>query len=253
MARVACVFGGTKGIGFSVARKFLLEGCVVAVFSRQADNVTAAVDQLQLFASQTGLVHGTCCDVREEESVRQAVGWTEQHVGPIRYLINSSGKSAMSAGNRITVDKLLLQTAEEEMRLVLDTNLMGAIFCSKAALRHMVKRREGSIINIGSSIVGARGNVGQAVYSASKAALSGFTKSLAKEVASRNVTVNLVVPGFISTQMTRPEQLERVGPLIPLARAGTSDEVAEVVHFLAGASYMTGQAVSVDGGLQLNF
>ncbi|KAG0424480.1 hypothetical protein HPB47_028321 [Ixodes persulcatus] len=243
MARVACVFGGTGGIGACVAKRFLLGGCAVAVFSRRADSVAATVAQLQPFAGQHAPVKGMCCDVREEDSVREVVGWTEQNVGPIRYLVNCSG---------VVVDKLLLQTTEADMRRLLDTNLMGAIFCSKAALKHMLRRREGSIVNIG-SVVGDRGNVGQVVYSASKAALVGFTRSLAKEVASRNITVNLLVPGFIATQMTTPEHLERVGPNIPLGRAGSADEVAEVVHFLAGASYMTGQAVSVDGGLQLNF
>lgn len=240
---MACIFGGTRGIGLAVARRFLREGCAVAVASRHEDNVDAAVDQLRHLATNRDLVHGLCCDVRQESAVQRAISWTEENVGPIRYSVNSSG---------INIDKLLLQTTEPDMRCVLDTNLVGSILCSKAVLKHMMRRREGSIVNIG-SVVGTKGNIGQAVYSASKAALTGFTRSLAKEVASRGITVNLVVPGYIATQMTKPEHLRQVGPLIPLRRVGSSDEAAEAVYFLATASYMTGQEVFVDGGLQLNF
>ncbi|XP_077546702.1 3-oxoacyl-[acyl-carrier-protein] reductase-like [Haemaphysalis longicornis] len=240
-ARAACVvFGGTRGIGLAVARRFLRAGCPVAVFSRDRDNVEAAVEQLS--SSGPGAVHGHCCDVRNEASVQEAMAWAEQEVGPVRYLVTSAG---------INLDRLLVQTSEAEMRSVLDTNLVGSLLCCRAALKAgMLRRREGSIVTVG-SVVGAKGNAGQTVYASSKAALVGLTRSLAKELASRNITVNMVQPGFIDTGMTRAEHLKAVEGHIPLKRPGGAEEVAEAVHFLATSGYVTGQVLPVDGGLRL--
>lgn len=243
MTAVACIFGGTKGIGLSVARKFLAEAHSVAIFSRNEETVKASVNNLQgAFQDKTIRVHGHPCNVRDEREVLEVTSWTESNIGPIHFLINSSG---------INIDRLLLQTSQSDLRAVIDTNLIGSINTCKAVVKHMLKRKHGSIVNIG-SIVGTKGNTGQTAYSASKAGLHGFTKSLAKEVASRGIRANLVVPGFIETDMTKGERLDEILPRIPLRRIGSPDEVAEAVYFLARASYMTGQAVFVDGGLQLN-
>lgn len=240
MARAACVFGGTRGIGMAVARRFLRAGCPVAVFSRDQNNVEAALEQLS--SSEPSVARGRCCDVRDEASVREAMAWAEQEVGPVRYLVTSAG---------INLDRLLAQTSEAEMRSLLDTNLLGTLLCCRAALKAgMLRRREGSIVTVG-SVVGAKGNAGQTVYAASKAALVGLTRSLAKELASRNITVNMVQPGFIDTGMTRAEHLKAVVGRIPLMRPGEAEEVAQAVHFLATSGYVTGQALAVDGGLRL--
>ncbi|XP_064487209.1 carbonyl reductase family member 4-like isoform X2 [Ornithodoros turicata] len=243
MAKVACVFGGTKGIGLSVSKKFLAESHHVAVFSRSDDNLKKSVNSLvKAFPDKIKQIHGRTCDVRSEDEIKEVISWTENNVGAINSLINSSG---------ININKLLLQTSSADLRSVIDTNLIGTINTCKAVLKYMLKRKQGNIINIG-SIVGTKGNVGQTAYSASKAGLDGFTKSLAKEVASRGIRVNLVVPGFIKTDMTETEHLDSILPLIPLRRIGCTEEVAEIVYFLSCASYMTGQTVFVDGGLQLN-
>ncbi|KAH6923255.1 hypothetical protein HPB50_025558 [Hyalomma asiaticum] len=181
MAQVACVFGGTRGIGLAVAQRFLRAGSPCHIHMPAQSHLLSQ----DAFFQESSAVHGRKCDVRNEASVREALAWAEDQVGPVHYLVTAAG---------IGLDRLLAQTSEAEMRNLFDTNVIGTLFCTKAALKAgMLRRRQGSIVNVG-SIVGERGNVGQTVYSASKAALVGLTRSLAKEVASRNIRVNMIQP-----------------------------------------------------------
>ena len=238
----ALVTGGSRGIGRAVCLELARQGAHLAVNyagnAQAAEEVAAACRALgvESFAVQA--------DVADAAAVDAMVKQVIETFGSLHILVNNAG---------ITKDKLALQMKEEEFDAVVDTNLKGAFLCMKAAYRPMMKQRYGRIINL-SSVVGLRGNAGQANYAASKAGLIGMSKSIAKELASRNVTVNLVAPGFIDTDMTAvlPEAArEALLKSIPMGRLGQSEDVARAVAFFAAeeAGYITGQVLCVDGGM----
>ncbi|CAM9187956.1 unnamed protein product [Lampetra planeri] len=236
MSRLAVVCGGSGGIGRAVSRLLAENGCRVAVVSRSTDAARCTV------ASLPGADHGAfSCDISKEHEVHKTFETIQTTYGNISYLVNAAG---------INRDSLLLRTKAEDMVALLHTNLLGTVLTCRAALRSMMHTHGAAIVNIG-SVVGLKGNVGQCVYSASKAALEGFTRSLAKEVASRNIKVNLLAPGFIRTDMTAGLKEAEVVRAIPLRRFGEPEDVAKAVLFLLESSYITGQVLVVDGGLQL--
>jgi 3-oxoacyl-[acyl-carrier protein] reductase len=239
--RVALVTGGARGIGRAIALRLAQAGAKVGI----VDLAEAGADTAREIEQATGgATKFFRADVSKEEDARASVAAIEEALGPIDVLVNNAG---------ITRDGLVLVMDESDWDAVLAVNLKGAFLMSKAVLRGMIKRRRGSIVSI-SSVVGRRGNAGQVNYSAAKAGLIGLTKSLAREVASRNVRVNAVAPGYIETEMTAalPEAARTaLISQIPLGRIGTPETVAEAVAFLAGdaASFITGAVLAVDGGL----
>ncbi|RVE73821.1 hypothetical protein OJAV_G00035160 [Oryzias javanicus] len=236
MSRLAVVCGGSRGIGAAVSRLLAERGCRVAVLSRNEDASRAAV------AALPGGDHGAfSCDVSKEQEVQRTFESIRRTCGHASYLVNAAG---------VNRDALLLRTRPEDMRALLHTNLLGCMLTCRAALRDMLHMQEAAILNIG-SVVGLKGNAGQCVYSATKAGLEGFTRSLAKEVASRNVRVNLLAPGFIRTDMTGGLSEEQRARSVPMGRFGEPQDVALAALFLLESSYITGQVLVVDGGLQL--
>jgi 3-oxoacyl-[acyl-carrier protein] reductase len=239
--RVALVTGGGRGIGRAIALRLAADGAKVAIVD-WAD--TGADTAREIEESSGRATTFFKADVSKEEDTKAAVVAVEAALGPVDILVNNAG---------ITRDGLALTMSEDDWDAVLAVNLKGAFLMSKAVLRGMIKRRQGSIVSI-SSVVGRRGNAGQVNYSAAKAGLIGLTKSLAKEVASRNVRVNAVAPGYIETEMTGAlDETARKAIMdqIPLGRIGTPEGVADAVAFLAGdsASFITGAVLAVDGGL----
>lgn len=236
MSNLSVVFGGSRGIGSAVARLLAERGHRVVVISRNVEAAQATASSLP------GANHvALSCDVSKEQDVHKTFETLQKTFGPVGYLVNAAG---------INRDGLLLRTRHDDMVSLLHTNLLGSMLTCRAVLKSMLSRG-GAIVNIG-SVVGQKGNAGQSVYSASKAGLEGFTRSLAKEVASRNVRVNLVAPGFIRTDMTAGLVEEgEMGRRIPLGRFGKPEEVAQAVLFLLESPYITGQVLVVDGGLQL--
>ncbi|HUQ46119.1 MAG TPA: 3-oxoacyl-[acyl-carrier-protein] reductase [Gemmatimonadaceae bacterium] len=236
--RTALVTGSTRGIGRAIAEALAGAGARVAVVGR--DQARAA----EAAAAINSTAQGFAADVGDPASISALVESVEKAFGQIDILVNNAG---------LTRDNILFRIKDEDWDTVLDANLRGAFLTIRAASRGMIKRRWGRIVNI-ASIVGITGNKGQANYAASKAGLIGLTKSVAKELASRNVLVNAVAPGFIDTDMTAamtPEARAALAGQIPLDRLGTPGDIAGVVTFLASdyASYITGQVLVVDGGM----
>jgi 3-oxoacyl-[acyl-carrier protein] reductase len=236
--KTAFVTGSTRGIGLAVARALHAAGAKVAIVGRDPSRAAGVAGEL---GERTV---GVGCDVALADQVESAIAAAEQALGPIDILVNNAG---------LTRDNILLRLSDADWDAVLDANLKGAFHTTRAVIKGMMKRRAGRIVNI-SSIVGLTGNKGQANYAASKAGLIGFTKSVAKEYASRGVLVNCVAPGFIETDMTAALPGEARATLlqdIALGRLGRPEDVAGAVLFLASdlAAYVTGQVLVVDGGM----
>jgi 3-oxoacyl-[acyl-carrier protein] reductase len=236
--KVALVTGGSRGIGLSIAQRLAATGARVAICGRDPGRAEQAAGTLP------GAARGYGCDVGVAAQAEGLVEAVERDFERIDILVNNAG---------FTKDNLLFRLTEADWDSVFDTNLKGTFLLTKFAARGMIKRRWGRVVNI-TSIVGIAGNKGQANYAASKAGLIGFTRSVAKELASRNVLVNAVAPGYVDTELTRAiteEARQALQAAIPLARLGTGDDVANAVLFLASemASYITGQVLVVDGGM----
>lgn len=240
--QVAMVTGGRRGIGFTIAQILGENGARVAINDvAPQEEIEKAVEELK----EQGIeARGYIADVTKKEEIKAVVQDIINTWGQIDILVNNAG---------ITRDALLVRMKDEDWKAVLEVGVQGVYYCTKEVLRYMMKKRYGRIINI-SSVVGVMGNAGQTNYSTAKAAILGFTKSLAREVASLGITVNAVAPGFINTEMTKklPEEVREVWlQQVPLRRWGEPEEVAQVVAFLASraAGYITGQTIHVNGGL----
>lgn len=242
MSKVAFITGATRGIGRAIALELANEGYNIALNYRTENE---ALETLKKEISELSVecypVQG---DVSKAEDSERMTKEIIEHFEQIDVLVNNAG---------ITKDKLIQRMKEEEFTDVINVNLVGTFNITKNVIKYMTKKRYGKIINI-SSVVGISGNAGQSNYAASKAGIIGFTKSIAKELASRNITANAVAPGFIQTDMTnvlKDEIKEAIESTIPLKKLGTAEDVAKVVKFLASddSNYITGQVINVDGGM----
>jgi len=242
--RVAVVTGGGRGIGRAVALRLANEGANVAISYRSNDATAEEVaEELRAAGAQCEIFKGDVASPEDVDALFKGVG---EALGQVEILVNNAG---------LTRDNLMMRMKEMEFDEVLRTNLKGTYLCTRAALRPMIRARWGRIVNV-SSVVGLVGNAGQANYAASKAGIIGFTKSVAREVAQRGITANVVAPGYVETELTRslPENVkDQIKGQVPAGRFAEAEEVAEVVAFLAGedAGYVTGQTVAVDGGMTM--
>lgn len=243
-SRVALVTGGSRGIGRSIAQRLANDGIRVAI--NYVTNEAAAAETVAAIKTSGGNAIAVRGDVGDEDAVTQLINQVGEQLGPVEILVNNAG---------ITRDGLLMRMKPDEWDVVIQTNLKSVYLCSRAVMRGMLRARWGRIINV-SSVSGVYGNAGQANYAAAKAGVIGFTKSLAKEVGSRGITVNAVAPGFIDTDMTAAlgeDAASTAVKQITLGRLGRPQEVASAVGYLASddASYITGQTIVVDGGLAI--
>jgi len=239
--RVALVTGASQGIGRACALALAEGGATVALGARNEEKLAAVAREIE---AKNGQAATFVMDVAQEEQVKTAFKAAQERFGKIDILVNNAG---------ITRDTLLMRMKKSDWDSVIQTNMGGAFFCTQAVITSMIRQRWGRIINI-SSIFGQTGQAGQANYAASKAGLIGFTMAMAREVASRGITVNAVAPGYIETAMTEglsKDLKSKVNEMIPLGRAGTDAEVAYAVKFLASeeASYITGHVLKVNGGM----
>ncbi|NWH67340.1 CBR4 reductase, partial [Geococcyx californianus] len=236
MGKVCAIFGGSRGIGKAVAELLAEKGCRLAIVARN-------LEVAQATARNLGAGHlALRCDVSSEQEVQNTFEEMQRNLGPINYLVNAAG---------INRDGLLLRTKTEDMIAQIHTNLLGTMLTCKTAVKSMIQQQQGgAIVNIG-NVVGLKGNSGQSVYSATKAGLVGFSRSLAKEVAKKQIRINVVAPGFIHTEMTAHLEEDQLKKSILLERFGEPREVAQAVFFLLESPYVTGSTLVVDGGLQL--
>jgi len=240
--QIALITGANRGIGMAILKTLSESGCIVIGTSRSEAGVKVINELIGDKDKGCGLV----LDVKSQDDISKANKIIKETYGSVTILVNNAG---------ITMDNLLLRMSNEEWSDVIETNLNSIYKVTKEFIKDMMKLRFGRVINI-SSVVGLSGNAGQTNYSSTKAALYGFTKSLAKEVASRNITVNSISPGFIETDMTsklKEDQKKALIDSIPLSRMGSADELAKVVKFIASsdASYITGENINVNGGLYM--
>jgi 3-oxoacyl-[acyl-carrier protein] reductase len=241
--RVSLVTGASRGIGRAIARCLAREGAFVFVGARDEAKLAEVVREV---TDEGGKAAALALDVADRASVDAALARVLEAQGRVDHLVNNAG---------ITRDNLLLRMKREDWDQVIATNLTGTYLCTQAVLKPMLKQRGGRIVNV-TSVVGLTGNAGQANYAASKAGIIGFTKAVAREVASRSITVNAVAPGFIDTDMTAAmtdKARESLTSSIPLGRVGRADDIASAVAFLVSdaAAYITGQVLGVDGGFHM--
>lgn len=240
--KVALVTGAARGIGRAIALALAKDGADIAMIAAtESEAAMSTLDEIKAMGNKAMFI---ACNVADAEQVNGAVAKFLEEFGKIDILVNNAG---------ITRDKLLMQMSEEDIDSVLSVNLKGCFHTTKACLRTFIRNKYGKIINI-TSVIGISGNPGQANYSASKAGIIGFTKTVAKEYASKGITCNAVAPGFICTDMTdkMPDEAKKsMSDVIPLKRFGTPEDVANLVRFLAddASSYITGEVIKVDGGM----
>ena len=238
--KIACITGGSRGIGLGCALELAKAGCDIIINgTSELAKVQPALDEIKACGVNAYFYR---FDVSNSEAVEENINKIIEEHGKIDILVNNAG---------ITSDGLFVRMSPEQWEKVININLSSAFYVTHSVVKHMMKARRGSIVNM-SSVVGISGNAGQANYSASKAGLIGLTKSLAKELGSRNIRVNAVAPGFINTKMTESLDPTKMLDLIPLKRLGEVEDIAKTVKFLAmDADYITGQVVKVDGGLMI--
>ncbi|MBV03275.1 MAG: 3-oxoacyl-ACP reductase FabG [Gammaproteobacteria bacterium] len=242
-AKIALITGANRGIGFEILKSLSASGYTVVGTSRSQEGVNV-VNKILSESDSKGF--GSILDVKNKDSIKELNAQIKESHGPISILINNAG---------ITADNLMIRMSDDEWSDVIETNLSSIFRITKEIIKDMMKQRYGRVINIG-SVVGLSGNAGQVNYSSAKSAILGFSKSLAREVASRNITVNTISPGFIDTDMTKKLKEEQKAALvssIPLGRMGSASELANVVKFIASeeASYITGENINVNGGLYM--